>query len=43
VHYYYFILKNDEAALNNLENLVDEFFNMLFFGVLYKNIPAQRP
>ncbi len=37
VHYYYFTLKNDEAALSRIEDLVDEFFNMLFFGVLYKN------
>lgn len=42
VHYYYFTLKNDEAALSRIEDLVDEFFNMLFFGVLYKNrLPAQ--
>jgi TetR/AcrR family transcriptional regulator, fatty acid metabolism regulator protein len=36
VHYYYFTLKNDEAALLQIQELVDEFFNMLFFGVLYK-------
>ncbi len=43
VHYYYFILKSDEEALKRIEDLVDEFFNMLFFGVLYKSIPAGRP
>ncbi|MBP7737169.1 MAG: TetR/AcrR family transcriptional regulator [Spirochaetes bacterium] len=42
VHYYYFTLKSDEAASSNIEELVNEFFNMLFFGVLYKNRqPAQ--
>lgn len=43
VHYYYFTLKSDEAALSSIEDLVDEFFNMLFFGVLYKNVQSARP
>lgn len=42
VHYYYFILKNDEAALSRIEDLVEEFYNMLFFGVLYKNRQTQH-
>jgi AcrR family transcriptional regulator len=43
VHYYYFTLKSDEAAFSNIEELVNEFFNMLFFGVLYKNKETTQP
>jgi AcrR family transcriptional regulator len=43
VHYYYFILKNDETALSRIEELIDEFYKMLFFGVLYKNRQASQP
>ena len=29
VHYYYFILKSDDNVLNHIEDLVNEFFNMI--------------